>query len=812
MRLSTFLRLPTLKLRGTIIAAAAAVFTVALGSGLIYVVHSTQNSDLASADQLMTSIAQTEAETIRTVLKEHSSVAASLAETMSTLLADPAIGPETYKALFERQLALLPNAIGVWTLTNKDGPAARNPRLMMSEYALGNGYFGPSVTRSLTDGSVTWSPLNLTEENGFSDWFVKPLAKDAPVLTGPYLYEGSLFTTTTAVIRSSAGKGVGLAGVDFNGGMFAKLIGGIKPMGTGWIGVINADGNWVVNSDASLLGQPADDASSLAAINGARAGNYHASTSVGGDAWRINASRLDLPEFGTAWTIMIAVPEATLLADSFAQRNTLIIGGLVLLGLGLVAFWFLGTSIARPIARLTSAMDAMAHGDLTVEVLGAQRHDEVGAMARAVEVFRANGRKVAEMTEAEAARIIRDQETRAEMMQQLQAAFGHVVDAAVAGDFSRRVDVEFPDAELNQLAGSVNNLVTTVDAGLAETSRVLASLAAADLTERVTGSYAGAFGRLKDDTNAVADKLGGIVGQLRQTSRALKTATGEILSGTNDLSERTTKQAATIEQTSAAMEQLASTVLQNVERAGEASGVASDVTRTAEEGGEVMGQANEAMERIETSSAKISNIIGMIDDIAFQTNLLALNASVEAARAGEAGKGFAVVAVEVRRLAQSAAEASQEVKVLIEQSASEVKSGSRLVADAAAKLEAMLVSARSSNTLMDGIARESREQASAIEEVNVAVRTMDEMTQHNAALVEETNAAIEQTEAQASELDRIVDIFTLAEAPARAPSRPVAVPQPAGARGIQQKLKAVAGTYLRRGNTATAVDKDWSEF
>ena len=174
-----------------------------------------------------------------------------------------------------------------------------------------------------------------------------------------------------------------------------------------------------------------------------------------------------------------------------------------------------------------------------------------------------------------------------------------------------------------------------------------------------------------------------------------------------------------------------------------------------------MAQATEAMERITASSSKISNIIGLIDDIAFQTNLLALNASVEAARAGDAGKGFAVVAVEVRRLAQSAASASSDVKALIETSSGEVGAGTRLVAEAAAKLEAMLDAAKANSALMDGIARDSREQASAIEEVSVAVRQMDEMTQHNAALVEQTNAAIEQTEAQASELDRIVDVFKL---------------------------------------------------
>ena len=311
----------------------------------------------------------------------------------------------------------------------------------------------------------------------------------------------------------------------------------------------------------------------------------------------------------------------------------------------------------------------------------------------------------------------------------------------------------------------------TMDRGVTETGTVLAAMAQTDLTHRVTGAYKGAFARLKNDTNAVADKLSEIVGQLRETSRGLKTATGEILSGANDLSERTTKQAATIEETSAAMEQLATTVLQNADRAKEASSVSGNVTRTAEEGGKVMGEATVAMERITQSSAKISNIIGLIDDIAFQTNLLALNASVEAARAGDAGKGFAVVAVEVRRLAQSAASASSEVKVLIDQSGTEVKTGSKLVADAASRLQSMLEAARSSNALMDGIARESREQASSIEEVNTAIRQLDEMTQHNAALVEETNAAIEQTEAQANDLDRIVDVFTLDDAPVQQQAR-----------------------------------------
>jgi methyl-accepting chemotaxis protein len=512
-----------------------------------------------------------------------------------------------------------------------------------------------------------------------------------------------------------------------------------------------------------------------------------------------------------SWAIGTGVLQTDI--DAIYSNNLLWSGGIALAIIAVLALagWLLARSLTRPIDALNAQMVEIANGRFEVTVSGTDRPDELGTMARAVEVFRDNGMKVAQMTEAEAARIISDQQARTQMMAELQQSFGEVVDAAIAGDFSKRVPARFPDAELNALAGSVNTLVETVDGGLEETSQVLGALANTDLTRRMEGDYQGAFATLKSDINAVADKLAGIVGQLRGTSGALKMATSEILSGANDLSERTTKQAATIEETSAAMEQLAVTVAENARKAEDARQKATAVSRSAEEGGQVMTHANEAMERITTSSAKISNIIGMIDDIAFQTNLLALNASVEAARAGEAGKGFAVVAVEVRRLAQSSAEASSEVKALIDQSATEVSAGTKLVAEASGKLTAMLDSIRATTVLMDGIARDSQEQASAIDEVNVAVRQMDEMTQHNAALVEEINASIEQTETQAFELDRVVDVFTLTESRAHPAPAPQATPAPApSARGLQQKVRAAAGAYLSHGNTA--LKDDWSEF
>ena len=551
-------------------------------------------------------------------------------------------------------------------------------------------------------------------------------------------------------------------------------------------GAVDAQGNTILEfgTDAALVAEAIDAAKTAFTekrLVSVRSGPFH----IAAQPAYFGAAKDVIGSLVMVWDLSIH-RGAIIAAQVMNGLIGLVIAAIGIAGLAL----FLMRYVTGPMRKLTQASTALAEGEHDIDIEGTGRQDELGDMARAIEVFRANSQKVRQMTEQDAARIVSDQAARRQMMRDLQTAFGEVVDAAIAGDFSRRVAAEFPDSELNSLAGSVNALVETVDRGLSETGAVLAALAETNLSKRMCGDYQGAFARLKADTNRVAESLTEIVTGLKRTSFALKTATGEILSGANDLSERTTRQAATIEETSATMELLATTVLQNAERARDASTNAVKVTNAAEEGGQVMHQANEAMERITTSSARISNIIGMIDDIAFQTNLLALNASVEAARAGEAGKGFAVVAVEVRRLAQSAAEASKEVKVLIDQSASEVGVGSKLVAEAASKLEVMVEAARANTSLIENIARESREQAHSIEEVNTAVRQMDEMTQHNAALVEQTNAAIEQTEAQAVELDQIVDVFTVAEDSPRV----VSPAHPGGSKGpYEQQLRRAAG-------------------
>ncbi len=353
----------------------------------------------------------------------------------------------------------------------------------------------------------------------------------------------------------------------------------------------------------------------------------------------------------------------------------------------------------------------------------------------------------------------RAQQERAEVVKALKLQIGGTIEAAAAGDFTKLATVDKKDPEFAEIAEQVNALVETVDRGLKETGAVLSALANKDLRPRVNGQYLGQFQKLKQDTNSVADKLGEVISQLNVSSSGLSVASREILEGATSLSDRTIKQAATIEETSAAMEQLANTVGDNASRTEKTAEESLSLAKTAEKSGQVVARATDAMERITESSSKISEVIGMIDDIAFQTNLLALNASVEAARAGDAGKGFAVVAIEVRRLAQSAAESSAEVKALIEASTNEVTQGREFVLQVADDLKSMIDGITGNKTRMEELLASSRSQATAIDEIADAVRQMDETTQHNAALVEETNAAIAETDDQVSHLDKLIDQF-----------------------------------------------------
>ncbi|WP_341704524.1 methyl-accepting chemotaxis protein [Ferrovibrio sp.] len=350
----------------------------------------------------------------------------------------------------------------------------------------------------------------------------------------------------------------------------------------------------------------------------------------------------------------------------------------------------------------------------------------------------------------------------------VQGEISEIVQAAQRGRLDDRIQVDGKKGFMLEIAGGMNGLLDTVSTAMTEMEGVIQGLAAGNLDRRVTGQYDGMFGRIKDNINTMTDRLRDFAQRLSDSAETVNNASAEISSGSQNLASRTESQAASIEETAASMHEITTTVKQNADNAQAASQLAVAARDTAEKGGSVVSDAVAAVTQIEESAQKISDIVGLIDEIAFQTNLLALNASVEAARAGEAGKGFAVVAQEVRALAQRSANASKDIKALITESNTQVKTGAALVNQAGQSLTEIVSGVKKVADIVAEIAAASREQATGLDQINTAVGSMDEMTQRNGALVEETSAAAQALSGQAGELARVVGFFKLSASAPRA--------------------------------------------
>ncbi|MDR9808095.1 methyl-accepting chemotaxis protein [Rhizobium hidalgonense] len=383
-------------------------------------------------------------------------------------------------------------------------------------------------------------------------------------------------------------------------------------------------------------------------------------------------------------------------------------------------------SVTEPILALSTDMQRLAGGDTAIASTAIGRNDEIGAMASAVEVFR---------------------------------------QAAIANKQLEQ------DAETARLQGEAERITARkqADEDAAERLRAATSglaaglkrLAAGDLAFQIEEPFAPDFESLRHDFNMSTRQLDQTLSAIAAAIAAIDDGTREIASGAGDLSKRTEQQAASLEETAAALDQITANVSNSSKRTDEARTEATDANRNAAKSSEVVSHAEEAMRRIEASSQQISSIIGVIDEIAFQTNLLALNAGVEAARAGEAGKGFAVVAQEVRELAQRSAKAAKEIKGHIEKSSEEVESGVKLVLDTSQVLSAISHQIARINQHMDAIAVSAREQSTGLTEVNTAVNSMDQVTQQNAAMVEQSTAASGQLAQEAAKLRELVSRFKL---------------------------------------------------
>lgn len=410
-------------------------------------------------------------------------------------------------------------------------------------------------------------------------------------------------------------------------------------------------------------------------------------------------------------------------------------------------------------------------------------------------------------------RIITEQKLAEENVKLAQTSIQELIAGAREGDLSRRIDAAKFEGFYRELAEGMNSLMETVIRPIDAAIDVVRHLSRGDLTHTMEGQFAGAFGDMQGALNDTIHQLRDMVAKIREMAESVSGAAAEIADGSQDLSTRTESQASSLEETAASMEEMTGTVKQNAQSARDASGVSQEARSGAERGGEVVRSAVSAMQAIESSSQKIADIIGVIDEIAWQTNLLALNAAVEAARAGDAGKGFAVVASEVRALAGRSSDASKEITALIEQSVSQVKSGSELVNKTGETLQGIIGSVGKVADIIGTIAHASQEQAIGLNQINTTVAQMDEMTQQNAALVEETAAASQSLAQKGEELRQLIGYFRIdrrepgshnAEAHAAAPAKEAA-PRPARSRKNPVKAN---GRHVPE----PALEAGWEEF
>ena len=467
-------------------------------------------------------------------------------------------------------------------------------------------------------------------------------------------------------------------------------------------------------------------------------------------------------------------------AEAAVARTQVFLVGLAILTLcsitiaAAVGRFYVSQRLIARIVNLSSAMDSVSKGNLSVSISKTDANDELDEMAQALNVFRENAERVNKLNEEKAA-----EAKKVEAMNKRQLA----------------------------KAEEQANVVQTLAGALKQ-------VAEGDLTSQIADAFPEEYKQLRMDFNASIAELKEALLQIGQKAGSLQAGAGEMSQAASDLSDRTESQAATLETTASAVDQIAATVRQTAEGASDADQAVHKTEDDVAKGGEVVREAVDAMAEIQSSSNQISQITGLIEDIAHQTNLLALNASVEAARAGDSGKGFAVVAQEVRALAQRSSEAASEIKDLIAQSAKQVQTGVALVNQTGQSLEAIVNHISGVKKIVTNIANGAKEQSLGLDEINTAMNQMDHVTQQNVAMVEESTAASRSMSEEANELVGLISKFKMGE-PTRMVHTPAVQTEPrraAAAAPLKQMAERMRNNVPQPATAAMATNDDWKEF
>jgi methyl-accepting chemotaxis protein len=672
-------------------------------------------------------------------------------------------------------------ALGAWFAEEPnafDGKSREMPAQLDAGTAK-DGSFNAYWTKR-KDGSIV---LSTFESEYDAEWYKLAATRGKGAMSQPYADASTGESITMASISypvMSAGKHIGVTGIDISLNTLYNKLSQLKPFGEGRVMLLSQAGKWIVAPIADLLMKEYDGLGHEVvkeALATGKVGLIENLTYNELAAFDRVVYPFALPDIDTTWVVLVDVPRAAINAPVNDQTSMMILVGLIVLGTVLAGLYFsVRLFVQKPLAGLVADVAVLSNGAYTQPVSGQDRSDETGSVAKALEGFR---HQLADTKRLEA---------EADNQRQLTEA--------------ERGRSEAERAEANALQRDI----------VARLGDALAQLSSGNLTFRLSGDFPGEYGKLKTDFNSAIASLEETIQTVNASVGNIGGGTGEISKGAADLSHRTEQQAASLEETAAALDQLTSQVNSSAENARVAAKSVEAASDDASKSGAVVQKAIAAMHGIEHSSREISNIIGVIDDIAFQTNLLALNAGVEAARAGEAGKGFAVVAQEVRELAQRSANAAKEIKTLINTSEVQVREGVDLVGKAGDTLEHIAEQVIEINGLIRQISGSASEQAVGLKEINSAVNQMDQVTQQNAAMVEETTAASMALNEEAQTLKSLVARFRAGASAAAAiqPAQQATRAQPQ--RAAYQPPRTTARAMPRVvGNTALAQD-DWEEF